>query len=489
MESLCEHSPVTRDTTFNRRRLLQLSGASLAGVSAGCIFDNGSGNGNGNGPNGTSDGTQTVNQKEVHMLTDYNTEAWQNRWENDLVPPFTEKTGIPVNVEYSGFQGTGEQRLQSLIQSGDTPEMFYGALTQQGQLISEDIALTVNDVIEAFEEIHGELLAKHTLGFGDTLYLVPHGIYAGGTFNYRSDIYDKLSIDGPPKSWDDLLNRAEAIDNDGSIDARGYALPGQKTGKSGSEFNILLRTNDAYIFQWKNESERTAEIWFPEKEVVETLEFMNQLSEFAPDPTNMGWGNTLKYWAGNRVAQATMQNGWVAGVAAGAGADSIAKGTEVAKMPTSGGGESEIDRGWLLADGTTVLDGDNPSGAKRFLEYAYGTTERAAKNHQIEPMRFIPFAESILKSDTYQNTEVFQKYDGHLMDLKMKTYEEIFPTLGNRDAIPSTPATNYVNRFFTLSEMVNNVVTGSRTPQAAYEQARDELEQKMQEGQDLSKGN
>lgn len=460
---------------MNRRKLLRLSGAGIATLAAGCT-DGGGGGGD------TPGGTQTANKNQVHMLTDYNTEAWQQRWDEELIPGFTEETGIPVNAEYIGFQGTGEQRLQSLIQSGSTPEMFYGALTQQGQLINQDIALQVNDVIEAFEEIHGELIAKQTLGFGDTHYLVPHGVYAGGTFNYRQDIYDQLSLDGPPTSWDELLTYAEAIDKDGSIEARGYGVPGQKTGKAGSEFNIQLRTNDAYIFRWKNESEGVAEIWFPENEVVETLEYMNQLAQYSPDPTNMGWSNTISYWAGDRIGQVTMQNGWVAGVAAKSGADNIAKNTQVAKMPTSGGGDSEVDRGWLLADGTTVLDGDNPGGAKQLLEYAYGTTERAVGNHLIEPMRFIPFAESILESDQYQDSDIFQKYDGHLFDLKMKTYEEIFPTLGNRE-LARTPATNYVNRFFTLSEMVNQVLTGSETPQSAYQWARGKLEEQLEEGQ------
>lgn len=451
-----------------------MSGAGAATLAAGCLNFGGGGNGTGTGG---------ANEKPVRMLTDYNTDAWKNRWEDELIPPFTDQTGIPVNPEYTGFQGNGEQRLQTLIQSGNTPEMFYGSLTQQGQLINQDLALQVNDVIETFEETHGDLLAKHTLGFGDRLYLVPHGIYAGGTFNYRSDIYEQLSIDGPPTSWNELLTYAETIDKDGDIKARGYGLPGQKTGKAGSEFNIQLRTNDAYLFRWKNKSERVAEVWFPEKEVVETLEYMDQLAQYSPDPTNMGWGTTISYWVGNRIAQATMQNGWVAGVAARSGADTIAKSTEVAKMPTSGGGGSEIDRGWLLADGTTVLDGDNPGGAKQFLEYAYGNLDRAVKSHHIEPMRFIPFAESILTSDQYKSADIFQKYDGHLFDLKMKTYEEIFPTLGNQEKIPSTPATNYVNRFFTLSEMLNRVVAANESPQSAYTWARDQLEKQLKEGQ------
>jgi len=80
---------------LTRRQILGSSGVGTAGFLAGCL---GTGGGGGD--------------EAIHVLTDYNTDAWKTRWEDEIVPEFEEDTGHSVDIEYFGAvqQGTSDFR-------------------------------------------------------------------------------------------------------------------------------------------------------------------------------------------------------------------------------------------------------------------------------------------------------------------------------------------------------------------------------------------
>ena len=126
MSANTSHSDVTDMTRkqlsdTSRRRVLQGTGAGAAAMLAGCL---GGGGGDGNGGNGGNGGggADPTELPDVFMLTDYNNEPWQGKWE-DLSGSFTEETDIGVNIEYSGMSGQQENRLATLIQSGNPPDV------------------------------------------------------------------------------------------------------------------------------------------------------------------------------------------------------------------------------------------------------------------------------------------------------------------------------------------------------------------------------
>lgn len=481
-----------------RRRFLQTTGLGLSMAVAGCSSggdgssDGGDGGDSDDGGDGSGDGESGGSQgsdggssgNEVHVLVDYSDESWQERWEQELVPAFEEQSDYSVKIEYMGFQGNSKDRLLTLMQSGDPPATFYGTMRQQGILIGEGRAVPVNDVNDAIRENFGEIRFDQTLSLnGDTEWLVPHGWQTIGTLNYRSDIYEDLSL-STPETWDDLISNAEAIDNDADYDERGFALPAGKAGKSASEFDTFLRCNGGYYYQWKDESERAeAEVWFPEDKAVETLEFMSQLAEYSPDPSSISWGSTLKYWAGKRIAQTTMASAWCADIARSAGLEALTRGTDIAAPPTPDGGETSVDRGLALTDGTPIVKGSNVEGAKAWLKFLYAEdADRTAENN-LEHLRLLPATDTVFESDTYQNAEPLQQYDGHMMSLQRKLVEDLVPKKMNPD-LPRTVATNHVARFPIEAEMVNQVIVQGKTPSAAVQEARDRFEERLAEGKE-----
>lgn len=469
------------DDDMLRRRFLQATGAGATAMVAGCFGDGGNGDGNGNGNGGGGDQDPSG---QVHWLMDYNDEAWQERWE-ELVNEYEEEyPDVTIEMEYVGFQGNSEQRLQTLIQSGDHPELFQGTLPEMGLVISDDQAAHVNDVNDNIREFYDDDIAfAHTVQTGGTAeWIVPHGWQTISTFTYREDVYEQLSLD-VPETWDELLNNAEAIDEDGDIDARGYGLPAQKTGKSSSEFDGFFRANGGYYYE---EVDGELEVWFPEEEAIETLEFMNQLADFSMDPSSLSWGPTIKSWVGGRFAQCTMASAWLADVAFDSGLTDLALSTKLAELPTPNADDDPTDRGLVVIDGATMLKEGNTEAAKHWLTWLYADdVERAAENNLMN-LRIQPSTDALFESDAYQNGDELERGDGHMREQQEKVRE-----LAENKSDPSRPtslATSFVNRFPILEEMVNAHVVAGTPASEAVDEAKSRYEEKLAEGKERTAG-
>lgn len=491
-----------RELDYQRRRLLALTGAGLTAGIAGCTGgDNGDGDDGSDGDDGgdgsdggngadttpdTDDGTPTPSTAGIHLLTDYANEPWQSRWEDEIVPAFEDQTGIDVEVEYVGFHGTGEDRLTTLLQSGEAPVTFTGNITQNGDLLGQGHLAPTTDTVQTLIEQNGDLIAPGVTVRGD-YYIVPHGRYMS-TIHYRADILDQLGLD-PPETLEQLLHNARVIDEADDVDARGFAMPGQKTGQSGTIYLILLYQYGANFYRWADKDAGVAEVWFPKDEAVEVLEYMRELAQYSPDPSQINWGPTLSLWAGGRVAQAYSLNAWGAGVAASAGATAVAENTDLVPFPVKEGVEPfNGNRGFAGYDGHSVIgSAENPEGFKRLLEFMYSDPEESAKNYITEPMRMLPAYEDILEADTYQSASVFEEIP-HLLDLNQKSLEYGPLQPSGEDAVYS-PAAVYTNRFFMIAEMVNQVLVAGRDPGPAFDEAKQLTVQRFQEGQQLVEEN
>ena len=489
-----QHGEVTRHTDMNgnrfsdtsRRRILQGTGAGLAAMMAGCL--GGGGNGNGNGGGGGGDPTELP---DVFMLTDYNNEPWQAQW-GDLETAFEDETDIGLKVEYSGMSGQQENRLATLIQSGNPPDINTSTFDQVADVWSTDGLVTTTEVVEAAESANGEMLATPYTD-GDTIWQVPHGYYTS-TFLYRSDVYEELGL-SEPTSFQGIMDNARAIDNS-NMDIRGYGLAGAKVGKSQDEFQIHLSRMGVspYGLRWVDPDARNElEVWWPEEEVTTLLEYFNELSQYSPDPTSLGWSSSISNWLGGQFAQQYHLNAWPVGIAAASssgddGLATVAENSNIAPMPYWEEGGISKDESWAYSptvDGHHIFSGgDNTPGARRWMEYLYGeSTERTASLYGAEPTRFLPIYEDILGSDTFQNISLFQDWPRLLEQLEFTQETIIGDHYGNvPESDLNDPVAVYVLRQWFYGEMINRVVTGTSTVQEAYEWGRQQLETRLEEG-------
>jgi multiple sugar transport system substrate-binding protein len=474
--------------SVSRRRALAIAGTAAATGLAGCSGGNNDGGGGGGGDGGNGggggddsdggDGGGDSQGGEVLFLTDYNNDAWQGKWEDTLVPGFEENSNFTVTMEYSGFSGGQESRLANLVQSGDPPELNSSTFEQVGDIWAGDQLADVGDVVAAAEETSGELIGR-PYHEGDSYWELPHGAYVG-VLHYRTDVYDELGLE-VPTTFQGLLENARIID-ESDMDIRGYGLAGSKVGKAHDEFQSYLGNMGASELQFVNPdaddlSTAEVEVAFPEEEIVTLLEFFGELSEYSPDPTGIGWGTSLRNWAGGQFAQQYNLNMWPGGVAASAGVTQIAENTGVAPLPLWEEGGISVEDSELsnpTMDGHHLFSGsDAAAGGRDFLEYLYAAdAERGARMYETEPSRFLPAYGDIITSDTFENYGLWSDYPNLLEGLQ-RVQNEILPEYyGNNDQpgiLANSPIGVYYYRFFHQAEMINQVVTGTSTPQEAYE--------------------
>jgi len=462
------------DDEVLRRRVLQATGAGASLAVAGCLDGGG---GEGTDEPGEGNGEPSG---EVRWLMDYNDDEWQDYWAGLVDEYESEYSDVTINMEYVGFQGESGQRLQNLFQSGDPPELFQGTLPEMGLIVGDGRGIPVNDVNDNIREFYDDdikLIESAKLG-GSAEWLVPHGWQTISTFTYRSDIYDQLSLE-EPETWDDLLNNAEAIDNDGDIDARGFGLAAQKTGKSSSVFDGFFRSNGGYYYE---EVDGEVEVWFPEDKAIETLEFLKQLGQYSPDPASLSWGPTIKFWLSNRIAQTDFVSAWIQDIAFDSDLPDLATSTDLAELPLPSADADPVDRGLVLIDGTPLIQGSNVEAAKHWLTWLYASDVERTAGLNLQNLRLLPSTDAVFESDQYQNSEEMQRGDGYMAEQQDKVRD-----IAENKSDPSRPrtiATSYVTRFPINEEMMNAVIIGGTSPSDAVAEAKSRYEERLKEGKE-----
>ncbi len=465
-KSDCES--MTRDN-INRRRVLTGAGAGLTAAMAGCI-----GGGGGGG------------DEDIHFITDYYNGAWETLW-GEMESEFEENSDHTMNIEEGGMSGTQEGRLAQLIQAGNPPDANTSTFDQVADIWSTDQLSSVGDVVSSIEEVNGELNVGGAFLGGDDIYQVSHGVYVSD-FVYRQDVYDELGLE-EPETFQDVLDNAKAID-ESDMDIRGYGLAGMPTGKSQDEFQVLLASAgvNGLGVRWKDpEARDELEMYWPEEEVTTVLQYMKDLAQYSPDPTSIGWAESLGGWLQGQYAQQYHLNAWPVGLAAQTAEAqdsdairSIAENTQVRAYPTWG--NIDKDENWLSApapDGYHVFStGENTQAAKEWFEWLYADSiEKTVQFYAADPGRFLPSYSDVIGSDAFKNQDIMQAHP-HLYEKLNYVQDEIWGNhYGSVEAANvSSPVALYMQRQWFYGEMVNRVVTDSMSVQEAYEWGQGELE-------------
>jgi multiple sugar transport system substrate-binding protein len=466
---------------YTRRQYLALAAIGAAST-AGCFSDN-----NGNGettttatPTTTPDPSQ---MPAVHWLSDYNNDRWQQKWDQ-LSASFTDETGIETDIEFVGGSGEGEQRLANLIQAGNPPDLMTTTHESVANLWSQDKLQPTTDLVDEIASAAGEPSIDLQKDEQGNVYQVPHGYYVS-TYLYRTDVYEELGL-SEPGSYDDILENARAIDESDQIDARGFMLPAAKNAPlSEGVFRHLLNNKGYAYVQWKSDAEEEVELWIPKEPAVEVLNFMNELAQYSPSPSQNTFVTGLTDWGAGAFAQQINLNAWPAAVATQVD-PSVATTTGATNVPLQDGVSKEEVPVTLEPDGHFILrNGENTPGARRFLLWLYGrSAETAAQMYAQEPMRFLPTYEKILDTDTFSNLGYFEQFPGHLElleEIKAIGDEYFSNNKSAQRAIRQGPA-SYLRGGFFLANMVHDVVVVDMDPGAAYDKWRTNMEDRLEEG-------
>ncbi len=235
------------------------------------------------GCSGTAD-DGTVTLQMVESLTNpARTELLET-----LIGEFEEENpGIKVEL-VSPPTDQADQKIQQMLQSGsgvdvlEVRDLTVGPFSTNGWLA---------DMTEEFEGWSGwDALtdnARNVATANDATYFIPYGFYGISLF-YRTDLVEQAGFDGPPESWEDLLEQAEAI-QDPASNTFGYAFRGGKNGYSNAALIIEAYVADDLdlenAYRLKN-----GDSMFAAPEALEAIELYFDLFERASPPSSVAWG-------------------------------------------------------------------------------------------------------------------------------------------------------------------------------------------------------
>jgi multiple sugar transport system substrate-binding protein len=306
--------------------------------------------------------------------------------------------GIKVEVEGLAW-GDLEPKIMQSLAAGTPPELSHGQPITCSALQSKGLLLPLDEVVKAIGEANIWDQVKRVCRVGNRQYGLVH---AAGTslLIYRKDLAQKAGLK-PPKTWADLVANAKALNKDGMA---GITIPGDNLF-----INILLgelvKANGGVLFDKQNRPQVGS------KQVLETLEFIRDLTQYAPKGwEGHGYLETFTNLSGQKAAM--MYQGY------GRGASLIEKNAppnmanaehfDVWVKPHGPSGKqpaAQVDEEpWMLFKGSR-----NPKEAIEFLKFFY-QKENYLEYVQTVPIHLFPITKSLRNDKDYQATPMIQRW-------------------------------------------------------------------------------
>ena len=306
--------------------------------------------------------------------------------------------GVRVEVEALAW-GDLEPKIMQSLAAGTPPELSHGQPITCSALQSKDLLLPLDEVVKAIGEANIWDQVKRVCRVGNRQYGLVH---AAGTslLIYRKDLAQKLGLK-PPKTWADLVANAKALNTGGMA---GITIPGDNLF-----INILLgelvKANGGVLFDKQNRPQVGT------KQVLETLEFIRDLTQYAPKGwEGHGYLETFTNLSGQKAAM--MYQGY------GRGASLIEKNAppnmanaehfDVWVKPHGPSGKepaAQVDEEpWMLFKGSR-----NPKEAIEFLKFFY-QKDNYLEYVQTVPIHLFPITKSLRADRDYQATPMIQRW-------------------------------------------------------------------------------
>jgi multiple sugar transport system substrate-binding protein len=270
---------------LTRRDFLKVSGGALAGAYAVGLTGCGGGGGGG-GENSFS---------FVAALYSNPTKSY---WEK-VVSDFKENNpDADVDLRVIGWTQLPQQ-VNTMVTTGATPDLLN--FNTYASYAADELLIRGDEVISS--ELEGQFYENfYEAGSIDgALYGIPF-IASIRNLYYNKEIFERVGIERPPETWDELVQTAKTIKDETGIP--GFGLP-MTEFEAQADFSYFIWGNGG---DWKRDGEWSFNI--PEN--VEALQFMSDLVNkhqvTNPDPTTINRDELQKVFAQGEVAMMNTAN-------------------------------------------------------------------------------------------------------------------------------------------------------------------------------------
>ena len=380
-------------------------------------------------------GDQLTEEKEILkiFIPGYEDAVWKELYDASINDFKVENPNVDVQVIPAGWD-EANSKLVALIQANDAPDVIISGsrslrqFAEMGAIEKLDTYMT-----DSFNESRVKNVLD-TANINGSQYGIPLA-FSSRALYYRTDL-----IETAPKTWDELLDKAEAVTKANS-EIYGFAIPTDITSGTDELFNFIYQNGGSA-------TDKDGNIKLATAENIKTLEFLKEFNDkkIIPDPV-----------ATSRSDQAKMfQNGNLAMFISGP----WDKQTLDSSSETAPYAVALLPAGTEMAE-TLVTDSFSISSQSKNKELAWKLIEYMGQfkyqNAYDEAIGFFPILKDEEKEERYNN------------DFLNPFKEMIQYGL----AEPQVPVWDTFNSEFVKA--VQKVMTGSATAEDALNSAEKEL--------------
>lgn len=473
-----------------RRKLLALIGGSLSVGAAGCSGAEEAEEGE---PDSDveADPDSDLPNLEGQSITYITDESGDNaqEWYNALSAEFTQGTGAPINIEYTGQGLQSDQRIIQLLQAGNPPEVYLADTAIAAGLADAGVLAPLDDIVEPLVDMWGEPSSGY-IQLDGTYFGAPKQVQPGCVF-YRSDVSDI-----EPNTVDSMREYVEDVDAnlDQFDDLNNATHIPAGTGEH----------NNVHLLQWAwihgaygvgfvdGELRSTIAEGENRERWIETLEFLDEMYEYSAGNTDATWNTQHAALSSGSGAIAWSTGSRAIDFSIDAEADFAAD----VMLPETGmvEGVNSISR-----DGGNTLivfEDADVEAAKAFLEYFYQPDRFIDHFFHMEPLAttIVPPFEELRNDATYLD-RVTEETAPAWTDEKLETYmaaadeavawpaEPSMDFAGSGPPNPTTTALALGNYFATLAQevLINDMDPGDALDQM-QPQINETIEDALEEG-------
>ena len=271
---------VRRYTT--RRGVLATTGTAAGMAVTGCL---GGSSGGSTSESGGSSGDDTdvesgsESEDQSTTITYLSDRGDSQQIIDEIISEFEAEYDYTVDVTYTSKGTSTDEQLQKMRAAGNPPDIVFDTASDAYRYQRQGKAAPVTETIQGSD-------LPDPVNVGGESYFVPTMVEPLMGW-YRNDIYEER-----PDTWNGWLTEAQRVSEAKGMN--GYVVQSGQTNNADTSITQTLWQNDVSIYEGPEDAiEVTIDNEANRSAAVETFEWLQSMSAYAPNGSGWEWGDAI----------------------------------------------------------------------------------------------------------------------------------------------------------------------------------------------------